>query len=58
MHMVVVTENSRNNRPMMPPISSSGMKTATRDTLIETMVKAISDAPFIAACIGAMPSSM
>jgi len=53
-----VTANSRNRRPMMPPISSSGISTAISDTLIETMVKAISRLPLIAAAIGVSPSSM
>jgi Phage integrase family len=39
---VTVTANSRNNRPTMPPISKSGMNTATSERLIETMVKPIS----------------
>ena len=42
---VTVTANSRNSRPTMPPISSSGMNTATSDTEIEMMVKPISPAP-------------
>src|SRR3546814_10733510 len=42
---VTVTANSRNRRPTIPPISNKGMKTATRDTEIETMVKLISLAP-------------
>ena len=37
-----VMANSRNRRPMMPPISSSGMNTAIRETLIEKTVKPIS----------------
>ena len=49
MHMVVVTANSRNSRPMMPPSSSRGMNTATSEMLIERMVKAISPEPFSAA---------
>ena len=56
--MATVTANSRNSRPTMPPISSSGMNTAISDTLIETMVKPISPAPLSAASIGFMPSSM
>ena len=43
--MVMVMANSRNRRPMMPPISSSGMNTATSETLIDMMVKPISPAP-------------
>ena len=54
---VTVIANSRNSRPTMPPISSSGMKTATSETEIEMIVKPISPAPFSAASIGAMPSS-
>ena len=55
---VTVTANSRNSRPTMPPISSSGMNTATSETEIETMVKPISWAPLKAAASGTMPSSM
>ena len=40
-----VTANSRNSRPMMPPISSSGMNTAISEMLIDMMVKPISPAP-------------
>ena len=47
--IVSVTANSRNSRPMMPLISSSGISTATSDTLIATIVKPISDEPFSAA---------
>ena len=53
-----VIANSRNRRPTMPPMSSSGMNTATSDRLIETMVKPISPAPLMAASSGDMPSSM
>ena len=45
--MVTVMANSRNSRPTMPPISSSGMNTATSEKLIETMVKPISPAPLM-----------
>ena len=55
---VTVSANSRNSRPTMPPISSSGMNTATSDTLIDTTVKPISRAPSSAAWIGRAPSSM
>ena len=47
-----VTANSRNRRPTMPPISSSGMNTATSETLMLTTVKPISCAPRRAACNG------
>ena len=43
--IVTVTANSRNSRPTMPPISSSGMNTATSERLIDRMVKPISPAP-------------
>ena len=56
--MVRVTANSRNSRPMMPPISNSGISTATSETLIDTMVKPISLAPLNAAANGFAPSSM
>jgi len=36
---VTVSANSRNSRPMMPPISSSGMNTAISEQLIESTVK-------------------
>ena len=52
MVIVTVMANSRNSRPTMPPISSSGMKTATSDRLIDTMVKPISPAPRSAAWNG------
>ena len=54
---VTVTANSRNSRPTIPPISSSGMNTATSETEIEMMVKPISLAPLSAASIGERPSS-
>ena len=53
-----VTANSRNSRPTMPLISSSGMNTAMSEAESETMVKPISPAPLIAASIGLSPSSM
>ena len=55
---VTVSANSRNIRPMMPPISSSGMNTAISDRLIDSTVKPISRAPFSAASNGASPSSI
>ena len=54
----IVTANSRNTRPTMPPISSTGMNTAISENVIETMVKPISREPFSAASNGRMPSSM
>ena len=53
-----VTENSRNKRPTMPPMSKRGMNTATKETLMERTVKPISCAPCNAACMGPMPCSM
>ena len=55
---VTVTANSRNTRPMIPPMSRSGMNTATSEMLIDITVKAISPDPFSAASNGAMPSSI
>ena len=52
-----VTANSRNNRPTMPPIRSSGMNTAISDTLMVNTVEPTSCAPFSAASIGCMPCS-
>ena len=45
----MVTENSRNSRPRMPPRNSTGMNTAASDSVIETMVKPISFDPASAA---------
>ena len=50
--------NSRNTRPMIPPISSSGMNTATSDRLIDSTVKPISRDPSSAASNGGVPFSM
>ena len=47
MVIAMVTENSRNRRPMMPLISSSGISTATSEIEIEMMVKPISLAPLM-----------
>ncbi len=52
MVIVMVTANSRNSRPMMPPISSSGMNTATSEMLMDRMVKPISPAPLSVASSG------
>ena len=54
----IVTANSRNTRPTMPPISSTGMNTAISEKVIEMMVKPTSRAPFRAASNGRMPCSM
>ena len=58
MVMVMVMANSRNRRPMIPPISSSGMNTATREMLMDMMVKPISPAPLSVASRGVSPASM
>ena len=58
MAMLSVTANSRNSRPMMPPMNSSGISTATSDTVSERMVKPICLAPLSAASNGVSPSSM
>ena len=58
MATAIVTANSRNTRPTMPPISSTGMNTAISENVIETMVKPISRAPLSAASNGRMPPSM
>ena len=58
MATAIVTANSRNTRPTIPPISSTGMNTAISENVIEMMVKPISRAPFRAASYGRMPCSM
>ena len=54
---VTTTANSRNSRPMMPPMNSSGMKTAISEKVIDMIVKPIWPAPFSAASNGLIPSS-
>ena len=54
----IVTANSWSRRPRIPLIKSTGMKTAAKDSVIETMVKPISRAPLKAASIGCSPTSM
>jgi hypothetical protein len=58
MAKVSVQPNSCRMRPMMPPVNSSGMKAATSDRLMETIVKPICRAPASAACAGFRPSCM
>jgi hypothetical protein len=53
-----VTANSRNSRPTCPPMNSSGMNTATSDTLIDSTVKPTSLAPSKAAFMRVMPDSI
>ena len=52
-----VTENSRNRRPTMPPISRRGINTATREVLMDSTVKVISRDPMRAASRGEWPIS-
>ncbi len=52
-----VTENSRNSRPAIPLMNSSGMKAAISETLIEITVKPICLAPSVAARTGVYPFS-
>ncbi len=54
----MVTENSRNSRPRIPPMKSTGMNTAAREKVIETMVNPISLDPISAASSGGLPSSI
>ena len=49
MAMLSVTANSRKSRPMIPPMKSNGINTATSDTVSDTMVNPICLAPFSAA---------
>ena len=58
MATVIVTANSWNIRPTRPLINSSGMNTAISEIDIDRMVKPISPAPSIAACIGDLPISI
>ena len=50
--------NSLNMRPTTPPMNSTGMNTATSDSVMEMMVKLTSLAPLNAASIGFSPASM
>ena len=54
----MVTANSLNNRPIMPLMNSTGMKTAASEMVIEMMVNPISREPFSAASKGVSPISM
>ena len=54
----IVTANSCSSRPMIPPMNSTGMKTAASDSVIETIVKAISLEPRSAAVIASSPCSI
>ena len=54
----MVTANSRNSRPIRPPMNTRGMNTATREIVIEMIVNPISRAPSKAACRADFPISM
>ena len=53
----IVTANSRKSRPTRPGMNSSGMNTATSESVIERIVKLISFEPSSAACMGFFPIS-
>ena len=53
-----VTANSRNRRPTMSAMNSSGISTAISETVSETMVKPISADPLSAASMAESPISM
>ena len=57
MAAMITTANSRNSRPTMPPIKSTGINTAASDKVMETMVKPISADPSKAAVCGSLPIS-
>src|SRR3989441_630140 len=54
----MVTANSWNNRPTIPPMKSTGMKTAASDSVIDRIVNPTSRAPSNAAASGGSPFSM
>ncbi len=54
----MVTANAWNSRPMSPPRKSTGMNTATSESVIETTVKVISRLPLIDASSTDSPFSM
>ncbi len=53
-----VMANSRNRRPTMSPMNSSGISTAISETVSDIMVKPICSEPRSAASSGGTPSSM
>src|SRR5208283_1101184 len=55
---LMVTANSWNNLPTIPPINRIGMNTATREMVMDKMVNPISLDPFKAAVIALSPCSM
>ena len=54
---MMVTENSCSSRPRIPPMKSTGMKTAASERVMERMVKLISREPCSAASITPSPIS-
>ena len=58
MASVTTMPNSLNRRPTTPPIKRIGRKTATSDSVIETMVAPTSALPSSAAWNGALPISI
>ena len=54
---MMVTENSCSRRPRIPPMKSTGMKTAASDKVMERIVKLISFDPLSAASITPSPPS-
>ena len=58
MATLIVTANSCSSRPTMPPMKSTGMKTAVNDSVIERIVKPTSFDPSKAARIEDLPISM
>ena len=55
---MIVTANSCNRRPRMPPMKSTGMNTAAREIVIEMMVNTISREPSSVAASTPLPISM
>jgi len=58
MAAVIVTANSRNNRPRIPAMNKIGINTAASDVVIVKMVKPISFEPLSAASNAGSPASM
>ena len=53
-----VMANSRNRRPTISPMNSSGINTAIKDTVSEMIVKPICSLPLSAASSGFSPASI
>ena len=54
----IVTANSWNSRPTIPPMNKTGMNTAASDSVMERIVKPTSRDPANAAWSGGVPFSM